>query len=84
MIDTKHKIVLNPVTFDPILIEISYPPYKKRVVDPNELRHWCEYRFRNHMEYYGYGGPALDAYIERWQPKFNHERWDLDIPEELL
>lgn len=59
-----HKLLVNPITFKWMLIEISYPPYKKREVDPKELCEWEEYRFRRQLEACGYSG-FVDSYIKQ-------------------
>ena len=67
---TNHKLLVDPTTFKWKLIEISYPPYEKRVVDPAELKEWERYRFEQQMEACGYGG-FVAGYIEQEQIEFS-------------
>ena len=64
-----HKLVCDPNTFNWVLLEITYPPYTKREVDPAELRLWEYDRFKAEMDRCGYGG-FVDSYIEQEQVEF--------------
>ena len=72
---TKYKIVLDPNTFDRILVETSFdenrlPAYAKRRMDKSELREMTELDFRTKLRESGYTGNIVTDFIRQEQIAF--------------
>ncbi len=52
----RYKLLVDPTTFDWVLVEIKVSPWTKRRVEPSELLQYTENEFRFMMAEYGYGG----------------------------
>ncbi len=70
---TSHKLVVDPTTFNQVLVEISYPPRENRKVDPAELSEWTEHAFRQELIRCGYPDAACTDYIKQENVGFAEE-----------
>ncbi len=68
--ETKYKIVIDPNTYDSILVETTYdenrlPSYAKRRMDKSELLEMTELDFRTKLRMCGYKSGIVTDFIKQ-------------------